>query len=390
MNYYLYPTCSLFVFLALAYKVRVLRSDRSPAQVFLVANLFFLGFTFFVSTPPVWVAISDTVGVANFSGLLSQASVIMNAACQQILLLHLLYDRRKAWRKAFPRIVALTFIVIAMAAFFAASNVSHESPSEFALSKAQYYPLYLAVYLLGFTANQIDVALLGWRSAKVAPTPWLRRGMLLIALVLPFTMVYTGCRAAAILAGSFGRSGQDWEFVAQVSVSIATVISTAGWTIPDWGRHLDSARNWWRDLVAFRQLRPLHQELTSHAPQVVLTLGSGADLRTRLYRLVVETRDAQWALRAWVPEGATSAACSWAEEQGLQGTEKAALVEAMQLRAALDHKSQGKPPAATPQTNLMAEPQNLAAEITFQRRLVQAFAHAPNPETFFPASEQSR
>ncbi|MQT05124.1 hypothetical protein FF041_34825 [Streptomyces jumonjinensis] len=331
---------------------------------------------------------SDAAGIINFSGLLSQSSVILSAACQQIVLLHLLHDRREAWRKSVPRICALAIILIGMVILFSAATATQEKPDDFALSKAQYYPLYLSIYLLGFTMNQIDVGLLGWKCAKVAPTPWLYRGLILIALTLPFSVIYVGCRVAAIIVGNFGMSGHDWEIVAQLSVSAAAIIQMVGWTVPDWGRHVSAAWSWLNDWRSFREVRSLHQELTRHAPQVVLNLDTATELRTRLYRIVVEIRDAQWALRTWVPQGTAEAACAWAKARGLNGVELAAVVEATQLRAALRCKAQGQPPVRHEETPLAAEPQSLADEIGFQRHLVRAFNQVSGPD--FPHSESTQ
>lgn len=92
MNSVLYPLCAVVAGLALLYKLRVLRTDRSVTQVALLGNFFFLFVTYTVSTPAVWAATSSAVGIVNFSGLLSQSCVILLTACQQIVLLHLTHE----------------------------------------------------------------------------------------------------------------------------------------------------------------------------------------------------------------------------------------------------------------------------------------------------------
>ncbi|MEU5052734.1 MAB_1171c family putative transporter [Streptomyces sp. NPDC021096] len=377
MNSVLYPVCAGVAWLALLYKTRVLRTDRSAAQLALTGNFLLLGITYTVSTPVVWVATSRAAGIVNFSGLLTQSCVVLMSACQQLVLLHLTHERATAWRKAVPRLIALALVLVTMVTLFSAATIQREAPNDFALSKAQYYPAYITVYLVAYTANQIDVGILGWRYAKVAATPWLRRGLLLIALTLPFALVYSGCRAADVIAGQFGTDGRAWEPVAQLAVTIATITKIIGWTIPDWGRHLSTLADGVRDRLTYRELVPFHREVTALVPEPVIPLDPRADLRTRLYRTVVEIRDAQWSLRTWMDPAVADAARRRAEAARLRDDDVAAVVEAAQLRAAIQAKAAQRQPAVHTHAPRVAEPGDLAAELAFQRRLARAFAGSP-------------
>ncbi len=377
MNSVLYPVCAGVAWLALLYKTRVLRTDRSAAQLALTGNFLLLGITYTVSTPVVWVATSRAAGIVNFSGLLTQSCVVLMSACQQLVLLHLTHERATAWRKAVPRLIALALVLVTMVTLFSAATIQREAPNDFALSKAQYYPAYITVYLVAYTANQIDVGILGWRYAKVAATPWLRRGLLLIALTLPFALVYSGCRAADVIAGQFGTDGRAWEPIAQLAVTIATITKIIGWTIPDWGRHLSTLADGVRDRLTYRELVPFHREVTALVPEPVIPLDPRADLRTRLYRTVVEIRDAQWSLRTWMDPAVADAARRRAEAAQLRDDDVAAVVEAAQLRAAIQAKAAQWQPAGHTHAPRVAEPGDLAAELAFQRRLARAFAGSP-------------
>ncbi|MEV4432896.1 MAB_1171c family putative transporter [Streptomyces sp. NPDC049555] len=390
MNSVLYPVCAVVALLALLYKVRVLRTDRSPTQLALTGNFVLLFVTYTVSTPAVWVATSKAVGIVNFSGLLTQSCVVLMSACQQLVLLHLTYEREVARRKAVPRLLGLALALVAMVTLFSAATVEREAPNDFALSHAQYYPAYIVVYLLAYSANQIDVGLLGWRYARIAAAPWLRRGLYLIALTLPFALVYSACRAADVVAGQFGTSGRAWEPVAQVAVTIATITKTAGWTIPDWGRHLSTLAERWRDRRALRQLSGLHREVTALVPEPVIPLDTRADVRTRLYRTVVEIRDAQWALRTWMDPAVGHAAREGAAAAGLAEQDAAAAVEAALLRDALRAKAAGLRPERHADTPRVAEPADLVAELDFQRRLARALHSCPVVEEALTTTSRPR
>ncbi|MFJ9855651.1 MAB_1171c family putative transporter [Streptomyces sp. NPDC101150] len=377
MNSVLYPICAALAGLALFYKLRVLSSDRSITQVALVSNFFFLFITYTVSTPAVWAAISHAIGIVNFSGILTQSCVILLTACQQIVLLHLSHEAAVAWRKATPRLIGLALVLITMVTLFTAASSHGENPEDFAINRAQYYPAYLAIYLLAYAANQVDVGILGWRYAKIAPHPWMRRGLYFIAATLPFALMYTACRTADIIAAQFNISGHAWEPVAQVAITLATISKTLGWILPDWGRHLSTLWQWINDYRTFRALAPLHREVTSQIPEPVLHLEPNTELRTRLYRRIVEIRDAQWALRSWTPAAVADAAKQHARAAGLTETDLAAAVEAAQLKAALHARATQRQPSVCTPTPRVAEPQDLAAELAFQRKLARAFTTSP-------------
>ncbi|MBO0657257.1 hypothetical protein J1792_32455 [Streptomyces triculaminicus] len=342
------------------------------------------------------MATSRFVGIVNFSGLLAQSTVILSAACQQLVLLHLSYERRTAWRKAIPRLIGLGVVLLGMITLFSAATSIGERPTDFALTKAQYYPAYLTIYLVGHAANQIDIGIMGWRYARMAPTPWLRRGLRLVAVSMPFAMIYTGCRVADIIAGQFGVTGHPWEPVAQIAIA-GTVLKTVGWTMPDWGRYLTTAYEWFDRHRAYREITPFHRDVTSHLPEVVLDLGQEADLRTRLYRCLVEIRDAQWALRTWMAPSVATLATQRGEAAGLNGIDLAAAVEAAQLKAALQAKIEQKQPTTHVTNPRIAEPEDLAAELSFQRKLARAFtasdhaspAVAHTPHTPEPAKKDA-
>ncbi|MET9322984.1 MAB_1171c family putative transporter [Streptomyces sp. NPDC003038] len=360
--------------LALLYKARVLRTDRSVPQVALVANFFFLFVIFTVSTPSVWVAASELVGIENFSGLLTQSCVVIMTACQQLVLLHFSYGPKIARRKAIPRVLALGLVLVTMAVLFFGAAAGGEAPNDFAVTRAQFTPAYLAVYLAAFTANQVEIGVMGWRYSKIAPSPWLRRGLRMVASTLPFALIYTGVRTADIVAAQLGSTGRPWEPAAQLGVAIAVIVQTIGWILPDWGPHITSLRDRLRYRRAFRVLNSLHRNLTEQVPEPVIPVTPALDLRTRLYRMVIEIRDAQWALRTWMDADIARIARQEAEQAGLRGEKLAAVVEAAQLRGAIEAKRRNHPPKRPPETPMAAAPGDLAAELVFQQRLARAMS----------------
>ncbi|MFE7580046.1 MAB_1171c family putative transporter [Streptomyces gardneri] len=377
MNSILYPACAVAALIAFLYKLHVLRTDRSVTQLFLLGNFFLQTIVFTVSTPLVWLKVSQTVEIVNFSGLFTQGCVILITACQQVVLLSLSNDPKTAARKARPRLLALGLVLAAMITLFSMATFSHENPTDFALTKAQLYPSYLLVYLVAYGISQVDVQILCLRYSKIAPKPWLRRGLRLVGLTMPFVLTYTLCRVADVVAGQLGVSGQAWEPIAQWSVVLATVINVIGWTLPDWGRHVSTL---WQALDtrrAYRELKVLHASLTAQIPEPVLPLNADAGLRARLYRRMVEIRDAQWALRHWMSPALLDSAEEACDQVGLTGSERAAAIEAALLRAAVRGKAANDRPLNHDPHPRVTDPQDLPSELRFLRQLAKAFVSSP-------------
>ncbi|MFB7493779.1 MAB_1171c family putative transporter [Streptomyces sp. NPDC056161] len=373
MNSVVYPICAAVSCVAFIYKLRILRIDRSPAQWALCGNFLVSTVIFTVSTPTVWVATSRLVGVVNFAGLFTQVLAMVLAGCQQLVLLHLTYERGVAWRKARFRLLAIGLVISAMIVLFVYATNASELPTNFALTTARFYPAYLSIYIVAYFWNQIDICVLCWKHARVSPRPWLRRGLRLVALTLPSSLVYGGCRAADIIAGQFGISGEAWEPLAPLALLVGIVGKTIGWTLPDWGRYLSTAQERFYRQWVHRQLAPLHRQITAHVPDPVLELGPDDDLQTRLYRMVVEIRDAQWALRLWMTPEAAAAARREGESLDLRGDDLLAFAEARQLTAAIEAKAEGAEPADHSVMPRLAEPPDLAAELSFQHKLARHF-----------------
>ncbi|SNR50019.1 hypothetical protein SAMN06265360_107222 [Haloechinothrix alba] len=391
----LYALCVGVTAGALLYRMRALRTDRSPAQVALTGVFFFALCIWVVVLPGLWRFLSETVGMANLSGLLAHIAVMLVTACQQIVLLHLRHDRDVAWRKAAPRLVAIGLVIGTMAGLFArAIDRLGEHPTDFAVTAAASNPAYLTVYLTAFGAGQAEVARLCRRYRAVAPTAWLRRSLGLIVVSIGLLWIYVLGRLAGVLAGFIGATGHAWEPVTLVAVVAGSTLHLFGWLLPDLGPQLSRLWAWLDRPRAYRALLPLHSALTRHVPSVVLrdsvaiARDRRADLPLRLYRLIIEIRDAQWALREWMSTDVRRAAERDAGDRGLTGEERDAAIEAAMLDSALHAKAHGLRPEHPVDTPRVGEPADLAAELAHHRALARHFGRlhaAPAEPTGEPA-----
>ncbi len=101
--------------------------------------------------------------------------------------------------------------------------------------------------------------------------------------------------------------------------------------------------------VAYRGLEPLWRLLVDAVPEVhldvVVPVADDEVRRYQLYRRVLEIRDAQLALRAYIPAGARESALATARRRNLPDRAAVVLVEATELALALAYHRRGAPVA---------------------------------------------
>jgi hypothetical protein len=195
-------------------------------------------------------------------------------------------------------------------------------------------------------------------------------GILLASLLWVLKLTYLHTRSAALTPLFSPVTGFEALFMA------------TGAALPVLTR-LQSRR---RHRKAYRDLAPLWRDLTAAAPDVVLGPGSRprsvlAPLQLRLYRRVIEIRDAMIALRNYVTPAALDLARRHVTDHATSDHSADTYLTACWLTAALHARQGGRPPQ--PQAANLAGPgaQDLADEIdhllgvaaTYQSPSVQAY-----------------
>ncbi|MEV0127661.1 MAB_1171c family putative transporter [Dactylosporangium sp. NPDC050688] len=174
---------------------------------------------------------------------------------------------------------------------------------------------YAVLTQLGLTVGLI-CALVLFRPAgrAVAPRP-LRTGMWLLSAAAVVGLLFMANRVVYQIshaAGSTALDGTAAQNVSRALLAMMLLLFAAGGALPALG----GLRRWTSRYVALQRLRPLWAQLSAAAPGVVLgdppgRLGELFALRSvelRLYRRVIEIRDAQWLLAGRAGEGADDAA----------------------------------------------------------------------------------
>ncbi|HET6285811.1 MAG TPA: MAB_1171c family putative transporter [Amycolatopsis sp.] len=376
MTTIVYPLCAGIAFLALLYRIRKAVAVPNLANIGLCGIFCFIVLGWGLVTPWLWHPIAETFGISSLGGLLAQISVIAIIACNTVVLLHYGYDRKEAWRRVTPRLALVTAVVIAMVVLF--NSTYTDDRAGFAVSRAISSPAYLAVYISAFAVGQYDVRRLARRAIRAAPTMWVRRAFRVIIAATLLQLIYVLGRVADILAPLlFDISGAAWEPITVAALGVGSILYTVGWFLPDLGPHLSAAWVLLRQRAFERELAGLHARLVTAVPQVARELSerdTGDGTAFRITRYLVENRDAQRSLTAWMNPEATAAATRIVDAERLSPEKRAAAIEAAQLRAAIAAKTNGFPAGPLDPDSRIAEPDGRAEEILFQLRVARAFS----------------
>jgi hypothetical protein len=183
---------------------------------------------------------------------------------------------------------------------------------------------------------------LNLRYARHAAAP-LRRGLHLMGVGAGLGGLAIGYQVALVATAGYGHPLPATATLGAVAFAgLAGAMIAAGATLPLWASTALAPWRWARQARSLRRLAPLWRALSAAVPDVALESGDSLaefgrrQIGIRLYRRVIEIRDAQLVLVA----GAAPAVARRAEQagcrRGLAGDDLRAYVEAATLRSALD------------------------------------------------------
>ncbi|MEU6314692.1 MAB_1171c family putative transporter [Streptomyces sp. NPDC047014] len=208
---------------------------------------------------------------------------------------------------------------------------------------ATVYYLFFVVYL---GIAMATATWLFWGSARHASARWLRTGVRLMGIGTAFGVLYTLVRAGYMTSRLAGLtdSGSDMAVDNATDALKYTAIGfiLVGSSIPAFGVAWRTVQ----DGRSHQRLQPLWQDLTAVTPDIVLRAGLLRSPRLRLYRRVIEIRDAALALDPYAGQDIRERAQEAALRAGFDPATSPA-AEALWLRAAREAKARGAAPAAT-------------------------------------------
>ncbi|GGM49545.1 hypothetical protein GCM10012275_20560 [Longimycelium tulufanense] len=236
-------------------------------------------------------------------------------------------------------------------------------------------PWYSPFWWLLCVAHVVAVlpcAVLCARYSRHATTRPLRIGLLLLAAGFASSTVFW-----SVLVLGFLLTRSPWlGALFPLNIGLTAWLMIAGVSLP----LLVQARRRWQDLRTFRRLGPLWQELVAAVPHVELPEPKESRWSTdlRLYRRVIEIRDALLVLRDYVDNGVVDAARAHARSAAPGSEDGGALTTACWLVIAEHAKANGatpRPAGEAADTERTASDDEWAQEVRFLESLARARRH---------------
>jgi hypothetical protein len=323
-------------------------------------------------------------GVAHLAEAVSDWSAMVAACAGRLFFSHVNSPapvaRARARRLRWGLAVALTLAV----GLFAVSPAGHLSRAQAAAHVQPPY-VYLYVYVCYIGAALLPVCRMAIRYSRLTGRGTVRLGLRLVAVGCGCGLCFLAVQAAMLVgtqAGAVFAAGLNGSLAVPLELATETLL-LAGITVPAWGGWLVAAGRWVRAQRSCRRLFPLWSALCRANPGLSLLPAAPRGRRWRrdpgflLYRQVVEIRDAQLALRPYVPPEAGPLAAALAADRGHPPQQVRAVSEAAAIAAALRAKARGQRGAPGPAPLGCAGGTDLTAEVAWLTGVALAFARSP-------------
>ena len=396
----LHAFCGAAGWAALCYMLHALHHNRDDRALrWLCVAFGFSAISFTLLIPAVWVGVDSLLGIPNIAALIAMSCVTILVFGQQIALQHWRHPPAVAHRKARNRIIVCGLALAGMTVLFFRLSPSVQRPMDFSVYYGHnpYYFAYLLLYTSLYTSSQVIIAQTAWKCAKETENLCLRRGLDFVAMGAWITLGYSAIRVGNLFGPLVGFDFSRRDEIALLSGNIGSFLIILGFTFPGWGARLQLAGRWRMHLLNYHRLYPLWEAMHRDLPEIALfPPGSRicdilkiSGVEYRLYRRVIEIRDAQLALLPYAERAAVDSANESARRAGLSEEEVRAITAATAIRTALERRSVGRP---SPEELVLPHPaggtaSDLDSEVTELLRIAQALSR-PRIVTTVDADEK--
>lgn len=411
MNGTLYPLVALFAWTVLISSLRrlpAIRKEPTRLATWYLYVCFALIFT--VSWAGVWNRIDTWTGLPASNALISQCLVICYCGLQLAVLQLWAYAPDQARRRVKATLSAYAAVLIVMITLFLRCDTTDDLQqllkehnlqpgfSEWYGGSAEYVA-YQLIYLVTILVGAAVVIRLCRRYVKVISPCWLRTGLTTTAIGAALGELYSVTRLTDIIAARANVDIAAWEYVAEVSAGLGSLLIMIGLTLHWWGPRISALARRLRRLVAYIRLRPLwvrfytldasiafddhrHAESEGLLRRVRAAMRVLIDVDYHLTRRVVEIRDGLLTLRPYQDPAHEEHIRAHFVSCGIDGDDLDAAVAAEQIHAALEAcgaTTRNDGPASPTAGNI---PANLDAELAW---LLKVTNHFTQPSTARPS-----
>ncbi|MET7795535.1 MAB_1171c family putative transporter [Streptomyces decoyicus] len=323
--------------------LRLPTARRSRQQKMLLMSAIGLAGSITVYLDPVTAALNHAFRFAESCGLFMNGWGVLSSALILDFVLAAI-SRRRPWLVYGPMVltiaalIALNYTISPDAGCVTSQAVPWYSP---------FWWLLIAAHLIGTIPCAVLCVRYGRRADDDRPV---RTGLLVLAAGFTSSATFWGVVLAFLLARPAWLGA-----LFPLNIGVTAWLMTAGVGLP----LVLTVRRAARDMSALWRLHPLWREVTEAVPYVTLdkpvprvraVLGGPRTIRLRLYRQVIEIRDALLVLHDYVTSEAMEAARHHIGTQHLPGEQIEPAVTACWLCTALDAQQA----AATPRPNQLA------------------------------------
>ncbi|MRH90755.1 hypothetical protein GFY24_25505 [Nocardia sp. SYP-A9097] len=238
-------------------------------------------------------------------------------------------------------------VVLVMAGLFFAAPVhdeSHATDFDYHYATVPLVDLFLGIYLCAYTLALLHIVLLcrTW-IPLVREQCWLQRGLVLLVTGSVIAIGYSIGKTVALVAAWAGVSARQLNMeIAPAFASAGAAIMLLGYLCPSL---LPQAMAAVQRARALPRLRPLWLALREAAPEVgAAAPAARRPTRDRLYRRVIEIRDALLLLQPHLSPEITARAAEVANRLQVPAAEREATIEAARIALALRAHRSGVTP----------------------------------------------
>ncbi|MFD8373565.1 MAB_1171c family putative transporter [Streptomyces sp. NPDC059688] len=380
-----YGMLSLITWSAFAVKLKDLSRDwRNRELQLLCLAISTFAAPFFFATPPVYVRLDALLGQRNIATLIIYTCV---AVClTSFLALLVSWSSTQSKIRLRHRLIvgyAVTTIVAMVTFFFLGTVNDTEHPVDFDVHYAStpYITEFLLTYQCLFTVSMIGLILMCWRYSTMVDRPWLRGGLRVITAGAVTGLGYCLPKAVSLAWDVAGDSPLDSmsSVVAPMFASAAAALFAIGFTMPVWGVGMSTTASWISGYLAFQRRYPLWQAITRAFPEIVLVpppssrLELARELSFYQNRQVIEILDGEMRLRPHYDTAISELTRKEFAGRRITGIQAEALVEAVQLAAALQAHVVGRELPLRSETDVRESTDgDLAKEATRLVRVAEA------------------
>lgn len=383
MHALLYLSIGALAIVAFGWRLLLaVRGPSSPAKWAVAVAIACAAAGFEAAVPQTYSWIGRTSGIPNLATLIVYSSIATATLAQLVWTAYLVApgEEHDAGRGARTVMAINVAVVITMVALFFAAPVHdeiHATDFDDHYAKSPLVDVYLGLYLCVYTIALLRIVALcrSWLP-HVREQLWLRRGLLLLVFGSSIAVGYSIGKVVAVTCSWLGIAAHRLNTdIAPAFASLGAAIMLIGYLCPS---AIPQSLSAVHRVLALPRLRPLQADLRASIPEIAGTApvprGIGRD---RLYRTVIEIRDALLILQPHASQAVTERAEQLAEELAVPAEKRAATVEAARIAAALDSYRTGATPADLGNRFRGPEQPSFAGELDWLIAVAIAYRSSP-------------